>query len=405
MKKTILISAITFITFGLILVPIGIAISPQAWYLFLMSAFGFAVIVFLLLLYGTESINEKFTLIMVGSDKAHSELFSAISEIQNKLESSTKSLVEAINTLQKKTVEEISSSVQSLTESNNKCLEEIKSVCKEFEKNEATIIEKESDRITNCFTNNCQRTIESILNLQKQIRQSISDANDSLCSLNKAYSEKILSSHKQSFSDITSLLMNSELEHSKNIGQAADKLTDALSQIESICKEVGKKNNELITDIAAQYNNVLDKIGQKENELVESLERTMEGNLKDQQESIGKVVNGLSETVTTTIDRLYDNIKLTFDDYTEALSNNINKIKDDFERSLEENQSGFNKVVRDIRVSLDDIRKSTDNLQETLGGDLSDTLDNLAGYIKHYDELKQTDINTIKEIENLCRKK
>ena len=72
MKKSILISAITLITSGLVLVPTGLAISPQTWYLFLMSAFGFAAIAFLLLLYGKEAINERFSLLIANSDKAHS---------------------------------------------------------------------------------------------------------------------------------------------------------------------------------------------------------------------------------------------------------------------------------------------------------------------------------------------
>lgn len=113
----------------------------------------------------------------------------------------------------------------------------------------------------------------------------------------------------------------------------------------------------------------------------------------------------MTKTLSKTIDTLFDNFSLSFDEYKESLTSSISKIKDDFESSLEVSQSGFNNVVRDIRESLDDIRNATDNLQITLGGDLSDTLDNLAGYIKHYDELKQSDINTIKEIENLCRKK
>ena len=139
--------------------------------------------------------------------------------------------------------------------------------------------------------------------------------------------------------------------------------------------------------------------------MTQSFKTVIEVNIKKQQDSIGGTVNEMTKTLSKTIDTLFDNFSLSFDEYKESLTSSISKIKDDFESSLEVSQSGFNNVVRDIRESLDDIRNATDNLQITLGGDLSDTLDNLAGYIKHYDELKQSDINTIKEIENLCRKK
>lgn len=386
MKKSILISAITLITSGLVLVPTGLAISPQTWYLFLMSAFGFAAIAFLLLLYGKGAINERFSLLIANSDKAHSELSSAIFELQDKLESSSKCLAEVINTLQKntveeqkRTVEEISSSAKLLTESNNKCLEELKSICEELGTNESATIEKEANRITNCITSS-QQTIESI-------------------------SEELHSSLNQAFGDLTNLLKNSELENSKNISQAVKTFTDEFSRIESTFHLFGERNNKLITDISEHYNNVLNKIGQKENELVQSLENAMEDNLKKQQDSIGEGVSRMSESITTVVDRLFDNISLSIDEYKESLTRSIDKIKADFENSLQENLSGFNKVVKDVRKSLDYISNATDNLQTTIGGDLSDSLNNLANYIKHYDELKQSDVDTIKEIENLCRKK
>lgn len=440
MKKSILISAITFITSGLVLVPTGLAISPQTWYLFLISALGFAAIAFLLLLYGTEAINQRFSLInekfsqlIANSDKAHSELSSAISEIQDKLESSLMSLGEAINTLQentvegqRNTVEEISSSVKLLTESNNKCLEEIKSVCKELESNESATIEKESERISSSVTNCCKQIIEGIQNnillvnkkieeinkalissidtLQGQICLSISNANDSLCSSNNANSGKVISSLNQFLCDISNLLRGFALENSKKIVQTSNKLYDIISHIDSTCEEFGNSNDKIITELTTQFDNVLDKVVQSENELVQSLKIAMQDNLKSQQNSVKEAINGMTEVVSKNIENTVDYMTLSFDDYKSTLTNSTNKIKDDFENSLRENQSGFNKIVRDICESLDDIKHATDDLQEILGGDLSDSLNNLASYIKHYDELKQSDMNTIKAIENICKK-
>ena len=145
MKKSIIISAITFITLGLLLVPIGCAIAPQTWYLFLVSALGFAVIVFLLLFYGAraleiksellnnriaamssrneelmndstkelKAINEKFALIIASHEKAYSELSASLTGIQNKIESSYRSLAETVNALQKNTIEAINAEIES----------------------------------------------------------------------------------------------------------------------------------------------------------------------------------------------------------------------------------------------------------------------------------------------------
>lgn len=418
--KLLLIAVVSFIATASLLLPLGMAITPQLWYFFLLSAICVATSVFLLLYYGIYYTDKRYEYINRHIDELTANMNESFKQNMECLSSSL------LNTLDKLSAERHAGmeTLYTLHEKNNaKVLASIA----EMNNNLSDTITKSSQAVEESFKNlnkqyvsttkELKESVNQNINRQIQVIDQLSTKHDNIVenSQKKIYdeiidlkntiskvSQSIAASEKDNINQLTSIFTQSNDKLSDDIISYMNRIDDAIAKI---CD----KQNSMIESIVNQYETIQANLHKREEGFTLELGQLFEDNVNKQLSNMIAITERMTEHIRDFNIELMDKIISAMNDsvttHQENIANKIRHISQAFQDALDSSLDSFNTTGEDIRNSLHDMEDTMNSLQTTLGGDLVDNMAKLSNYLNDYQTLKKKDVEIIKTIENLCQMK